>query len=88
MAREVSYKKRGDFRMNKKIRDVIHSYQQRLNHREQRVQPYRERYNKDLYNLNEREYVDFKVLETEIGIYKNFIYYLEYTTNQEYNKTL
>jgi hypothetical protein len=88
MSREVSYKTRRDFRMNKKIRDVIRSYQQRLNHREQTVQPYRERYNKDFYNLNEREYVDFKVLETEIDIYKSFIYYLEYTTNQEYNKTL
>jgi hypothetical protein len=69
--------------MNGKMGDVIRSYQQRVNHREQTVQSYRERYNKDSYNLNEKEYVDFKVLETEIDIYKSFIYYLEYTSNQE-----
>jgi hypothetical protein len=74
--------------MNGKMGDVIRSYQHRLNQREQTVQPYRERYNKDFYSLNEKEYVDFKVLETEIDIYKNFIYYLQYKINQEYIETL
>lgn len=74
--------------MNGKMGEVIRSYKQRLNHSEQTVQPYRERYNKDSYNLNEKEYVDFKVLETEIDIYKSFIYYLEYTANQEYIEVL
>ncbi|MFC3882291.1 hypothetical protein ACFOU2_01615 [Bacillus songklensis] len=69
--------------MKVKMEDVIHSYQQRLNDRERTVQPYRERYNKDSYSLNEKEYTEFKVLETEIDIYKKFIDYLEYVINKK-----